>query len=57
MKIYLTEHERTVIADTLIDVGTVIALHLANKLLAQDTADDGPEVAILSVEPSTAAWS
>lgn len=53
MKINLTEHERTIIADALIDIGTVIALHLANKILAQnnvDAADDGPEVAILSVE-------
>jgi len=50
MKIDLTEHERTLIADILINVGTVIALHLANKILAlnnADTANDGPEVNIL----------
>ena len=50
MKIEISEHEQTLIADALIDIGTVISLHLANKILAQtnvDSADDGPEVIAL----------
>ena len=51
MKINVTEHERTLMADALINIGTVIALALASKILTQDPANDGPEVAILSVSP------
>ena len=50
MKIKLTEHERNVVIQALLSVGTVITIHLAEKINRQDSAEDGPEVAILSVE-------
>ena len=50
MKIQVTEHELLVILEALKSQQTVITMHLAAKLNAQDTAEDGPEVAILSVE-------
>jgi hypothetical protein len=47
MRLEITEHERNVIVGVLMDVNTVISLHLANKILAQTNGDpttDGPEV-------------
>jgi hypothetical protein len=49
MKINVTEHELQIILVTLRESNSMIAIHLAAKLNAQDTAEDGPEVAILSV--------
>jgi len=50
MKITVTEHELLIILEALKSQRTLIAMHLAAKLNAQDPADDGPEVAILSVD-------
>ena len=50
MKIQVTEHELLIILEALKSQQTVIAMHLAAKLNAQDPAEDGPEVDILSVD-------
>lgn len=52
MKINVTEHERALIVYALREVGGLIGLSLATKINTQDidTASDGPEVEILSVD-------
>ena len=51
MKINLTQHERNVVIQALLSVGTVITIHLAEKINPPGLRlEDGPEVAILSVE-------
>lgn len=55
MKIDVTEHERNLIVQALLSVGTLVATTLAAKLHCQDPADNGPEVDILSVEG--AGWA
>ena len=50
MKITVTEHELHIILVTLREANSLIANRLAAKLHQQDEANDGPEVAILSVE-------
>jgi hypothetical protein len=47
MKINLTQHERNIVIAALVSVGTVISMHLAEKINQQDPAEDGSEVAIL----------
>jgi hypothetical protein len=49
MKINLTDHELQIIICVLREANSMIANHLATTILNQDPADDGPEVAILSV--------
>jgi len=49
MKIDLTEHERDIVLVALREMNTIITNALAVKINAQDSADDGPEVGILSV--------
>ena len=48
MRIQITEHERNVVIQALMSVGTIITMHLAEKINQQDPTSDGPEVAILS---------
>lgn len=48
LKIDMTEHERNVVIQALLGVGTIITIHLAEKINRQDPADDGNEVAILT---------
>lgn len=47
MKITVTDHERHMIITALRDCNTLISVSLANKILMQDPADDGPEIPIL----------
>jgi hypothetical protein len=47
MKITVSEHERTIIILALQTVNTLVTVALANKILAQDPADEGSEVTIL----------
>jgi hypothetical protein len=49
MRIQMTDHERAIIIQALVTVGTVITMHLAEKINRQDPADDGAEVAILKI--------
>lgn len=47
MKITVSEHERTIIILALQTVDTLVTVALANKILAQDPADEGSEITIL----------
>jgi hypothetical protein len=47
MKVNLTEHERNVVIQALVGVGTIITMHLAEKINRQDPTDDGNEIGIL----------
>ena len=51
MKIALTKHEQILIITALQETETLIGTALANKILAQDPANDGPEVEILRTVP------
>lgn len=47
MKIEVTDHERHIIITALRDIGTLVSVSLANKILMQDPADEGAEIPIL----------
>ena len=47
MKIKVSDHELHVIVQALREYKTLISVSLASKILAQDGADDGPEINIL----------